>query len=338
MSAVINPKGPRWRGYLVTKTALIHGGADRVGNVVPFNTEPVHVPGRGRIAVPTVSGNSIRHGLRECLAHLYLNLLKPIRVPPKLYYVLFSGGANQGGDGGHFDFDDRREVMEMIPPVAVFGTARDGGTFAGAVGVSSAQPACRETWDLIAPPRPTDEWPCGAAAADALAERVWCQKNTSALRMLGEQQNTRTDALRVRSPDFVLPDDADGGESVDGEDGGAKGKGAAKKGKRGKKDGPGPHQMIFSAQTLVRGVALAHELCFLQPANDLTRATFGAALEQWLLNPILGGRSALGHGGVEATYDRPFPDPEPFRAHMAAKREQIRAYLRDKWGAALDEG
>ena len=43
----IDPRGPRWRGYLVTRTAVMHGGANRLGNVVPFNTEPVAVPGRG---------------------------------------------------------------------------------------------------------------------------------------------------------------------------------------------------------------------------------------------------------------------------------------------------
>lgn len=326
---VVDPKGPRWRGYLVSRTAIIHGGADRVGNVVPFNTEEVAVPGRGLIKVPCVSGNSIRHGLREAAAHMYLSLLReeggpPVKLPPKLYYVLFSGGANQGGDGGHFDFDERAEVMRMIPPIAVFGTARDGGTFAGAVYVSSAQPASRETWDLILPPRPTDAWPCGAVAADALAERVWLQKHTSALRMLADRQYTRTDALRVRSPEYVsIPEESAEEPAVD------------KKGKKGKTEKASPHQMIYTYQTLVKGVAMVHEVGFLQPADALTASCFGAVLGSWAAAPTIGGRAALGHGLVDAHYDRPFADGREYQAYIRDNRTRIRQYLADKWGAVL---
>ena len=341
----VNPRGPRWRGYLTTRSAVMHGGANRVGNVVPFNTEPVAVPGRGILQVPSVSGNSIRHQLREGVAHLYLNALGPLKIPPKLYYMLFSGGANQGGDGGHFDFDERAELMRMIPPIAVFGTARDGGTYAGAVGVSSAQPVSRETWDLVLPPRLTDSWPCGPVVAAATAERVWGQKHSSALRMLAERQYTRTDALRVRSPSFLVGSAdtvPDGPASEVGEEIRLADEAAKKsrgRGKKATKDGDAPkvhpHQMIFSAQVLVRGVALAHEMCFLQPADELTRSCFGAAVEQWLLNPIIGGRSALGHGLVEPVYDAPFPSSEAFMAHLRDQRDQIREYLRNKHGAVL---
>ena len=333
MNRIVSPKGPRWRGYLLTRTPVMHGGANRLGNVIPFNTEPVAVPRRGILQIPTVSGNSIRHQLREAVAHLYLNLLGPIRVPPKLYYMLFSGGANQGGDGGHFDFDERAELMRMVPPIAVFGTARDGGTYAGAVSVSSAQPVSRETWDLCSPPRPSDQWPCGAEAADKLGNRVWEQRYSSALRMLAERQYTRTDQLKNRQPAFLL-----GGSSApaaelvpaDDEKKGKKGRGAAKAPEA------SPHQMIFSAQVLVRGVALCHEMSFLQPTDELTRACFGAALAEWSSAPTIGGRAAIGHGLVDPIYDSPFPDPSPFLDFMAANREQIRAYLAKKHGAVLD--
>lgn len=334
---MVSPKGPRWRGYLVSRTPIMHGGADRIGNVVPFNTEPVAVPGRGILRVPTVSGNSIRHQLREALAHLYLNLLKPIKLPPKLYYMLFSGGANQGGDGGHFDFDERALLMRMIPPIAVFGTARDGGTYAGAVAVSSAQPVSRETWDLLSPPRPSAGWPHAPETLEALSERVWGQKHASALRMLAERQYTRTDSLRVRSPDFVLGVAPPAAEiaPTDAPKKGRKGTSKAEAGNGPKKDAS-PHQMIFSAQVLVRGVALAHELCFLQPADELTRSAFGAALAEWCASPTIGGRAAIGHGLVDPIYDGPFPSPEPFLAHMRERREEIRSYLAKQHGAVLD--
>lgn len=344
MTKIVSPKGPRWRGYLVTRTPVMHGGANRLGNVIPFNTEPVAVLRRGILQVPTVSGNSIRHQLREAVAHLYLNLLAPIRIPPKLYYMLFSGGANQGGDGGHFDFDERAELMRMIPPLAVFGTARDGGTYAGAVGVSSAQPISRETWDLCDPPRPSDTWPCGAEAAEKIGERVWEQRYSSSLRMLAEKQYTRTDQLKNRQPSHLLGGSAvTTFEPIEGEAVKSKG-GKSKAGKGGKgKEGStdtkqsdvSPHQMIFSAQVLVRGVALCHEMCFLQPADDLTRSCFGAALAEWSSTPTIGGRAAIGHGLVDPIYDAPFPDPGLFLDFMAQHREEIRQYLARKHGAVL---
>ena len=329
---VVSPRGPRWRGYLLARTPIMHGGANRLGNVVPFNTEPVAVPRRGILQVPTVSGNSIRHQLREAVAHLYLNLLAPIWVPPKFYYMLFSGGANQGGDGGHFDFDERSELMRMVPPIAVFGTARDGGTYAGAVGVSSAQPVSRETWDLCSPPRPNDGWPCGAEAAEKLGERVWEQRYSSSLRMLAEKQYTRTDQLKSRQPVHLLGSVS---APVALEPADEKVRGKKGKGKEPAKQDASPHQMIYSAQVLVRGVALCHELCFLQPADDLTRSCFGAALADWTSAPTIGGRAAIGHGLVDPIYDQPFPDAGPFFEFVTSHREEIRQYLARKHGAAL---
>lgn len=56
-------------------------------------------------------------------------------------------------------------------------------------------------------------------------------------------------------------------------------------------------------------------------ADELTASAFGAAVEQWLLNPVVGGKGAIGHGLVEPVYDRPFPDPGPFLRHMRERRE-----------------
>lgn len=326
----VRPLGPRWEGYLLTRTAVMHGGANRLGNVVPFATEPVAVPGRGILEIPTVSGNSIRHGLREALAHLYLAQLRPILISPKFYYMIFSGGANQGGDGGHFDFDDRRETLDMVPPVAVFGTARDGGTFAGSVGVASAQPISRETWDLIGPPRPTSAWPCGVATAEALGLRVYGQKPSSALRMIAERQYTRVDALKHRTPEFVAGHIESAPVLAPVEDKPKK-RGAGKG-----DDAPGPQQMIYSAQVLVRGLALHHALFFTQPPSPLVRAAFAAALRAWSDAPTIGGRAAIGHGLVDPIYDRPFDDDAPFFAYMRERRETIRRYLADKHGAIVD--
>lgn len=134
----------------VTLTAPLHHGAGSAGNTSLLRRQDIMLPDGARAKVPFVSGNSLRHRLREALAwHLADTLALPDGSLSKAAVdLLWSGGALTR-TGAETDLERARRVERFLPVLALLGYAAGSDLAAGTVNVSHLHLVCAEnTWRL----------------------------------------------------------------------------------------------------------------------------------------------------------------------------------------------
>jgi len=86
------------------------------------------------------------------------------------------------------------------------------------------------------------------------------------------------------------------------------------------------HQMKYNAEVLIPGTELDHTFS-LTYANELEQSCFGSIMRQFINNPILGGKSAVGHGNVKLVGYGNFPDPTVYQNFLVENKESIVKYI-----------
>lgn len=135
----------RYRGYLVARTPIHHGGDEKAGTT-SLVRRITYVEGGRRMEVPIVSGNSIRGSLRRLVMRDMLDRLDCQLTNLKTYHTLFAGGTltENERDGGRINLETRERMTSRIPPVAVFGTAVGNQMIEGKLKCGIARPVCLE--------------------------------------------------------------------------------------------------------------------------------------------------------------------------------------------------
>jgi hypothetical protein len=105
--------------------------------------------------VPIVTGDTMRHKLREASAFAVLDaadlLTSEVLTEPALR-LLFAGGQITGASGGSVKLDAYRELVELVPPLALFGGCAQNRCIPGRLWINDAVLICEETmWKL--PPK-----------------------------------------------------------------------------------------------------------------------------------------------------------------------------------------
>lgn len=104
--------------------------------------------------VPVVTGDTMRHGLREAAAYALLDaagLLGAELSAPALR-LLFNGGVLTGrGDSGTVNLDQYRELAGLIPSLALFGGCAMNRVVPGRMVIEDAVVLCQETMRWLAP-------------------------------------------------------------------------------------------------------------------------------------------------------------------------------------------
>jgi len=94
--------------------------------------------------IPVISGNSIRHSLRDLAMMFFFERMELIgKLSVKEYYEYFSGGALTDSTG-KIEIDKRLQEVYMCPPLGLFGTAKGSDMIEGALNISHAVPRCTE--------------------------------------------------------------------------------------------------------------------------------------------------------------------------------------------------
>lgn len=149
--------------YTLTLTSAFHHGAGTAGNTSLLRTQEVVHPDTGATSrIPFLSGNSIRHKLREGFAwHTIRKLgIEERSLTKPVVDLLFSGGAVTR-TGSETDLELPRRIDELLPWLGLLGYAAGSSITAGTLRVSDAILVCAENaWRL-----PTDLQDAKPAAA-----------------------------------------------------------------------------------------------------------------------------------------------------------------------------
>lgn len=143
---------------LITALSPIHSGSDENnGNDKSLRTIVYNLP-TGPEEVPVISGNAIRGVLRRLIM---ADLIEQVGFVPtdakgqvRLYHSLFAGGTLEQvdeKDSGYIDLALKRQIRELLPPVALLGTAMRNQMLEGKLDVAYAIPRCKELSALLRP-------------------------------------------------------------------------------------------------------------------------------------------------------------------------------------------
>lgn len=136
----------------VTLRALdpIHHGAGTAGNTALVRMQDSVSPDGERHRTPFVSGNSLRHGIREALAWLIVDTLKveDHTLPKAVVDLLWSGGALTA-TGAQTDLHAITARHALLPSLPLLGYSLGSDIIRGSLRLSNAHLACPENaWRL----------------------------------------------------------------------------------------------------------------------------------------------------------------------------------------------
>lgn len=129
----------------------ISHGAGNAGNTQLLRTEP-HIYNSRRIEMPMVSGNSLRHRIRDALAwHLVRTLDVPeLGLARRVVDLLWSGGALTS-TGNKADLNMIRRVAQILLGTSTLGYSAKSDIVAGTLYVDKVHIVCAENTNRMPP-------------------------------------------------------------------------------------------------------------------------------------------------------------------------------------------
>jgi hypothetical protein len=282
------------------------------------------------VEIPIVTADAMRHGCREASSYATLDaagLMGDIKLEEGALRLLFSGGMITGkGDASAIKLDTYREMIDVVPALALFGGCAGNRSIPGRLNVDDATLICEEYEPFL--PAWVKEW---------LAAKGYHLNSCRA--HLEEVQRVRGDALLDPGKRALLSDGARAiaeqrllasAEAHDADD---PAKAAASKSTM----LPRRFERIAQGSFLIWGIEAT---CY----SELDRDTFDTTMASFLSLAKVGGKKATGHGLVRAVAGRKetlvsasersvevcalaFRVGQIFRAHVMDRSERLRAFL-----------
>jgi len=143
---------------LEAETPVAHH-EENIGNQSIFMRRKVRQPDGRFVRVPYLTGDSMRHGLRESGAYAFLDAagLLESSLTEAALRLLFAGGMVTGrGDAGVVNMDRYRELSTLCPPLKLLGGCCDNRTIPGQLEVDEATLICAEQSHRM--PETVREW------------------------------------------------------------------------------------------------------------------------------------------------------------------------------------
>jgi CRISPR type IV-associated protein Csf2 len=138
---------------LLEATSPIAHHSEVFGNHAVIARRKVRLPSGEWSHVPAVSGDSLRHGLREASAYAFLDasgMLDEGRLSEAALRLLFSGGMVTGrGDAANIKLDDYRTMVDLVPMLGLLGGCADNRVIPGRMIVEDALLVCDESAHLV---------------------------------------------------------------------------------------------------------------------------------------------------------------------------------------------
>lgn len=136
--------------WTLTAVAPLHHGAGTAGNTALLRTQEIVLPDGSQTAVPLISGNSIRHAIRDALAWRLVRTLElPAGSLTKAQVdLLWSGGALTR-TGSQVELEQARRWTALVPALGLLGYSAQSDIVTGALRVDNLNLICAENrWRL----------------------------------------------------------------------------------------------------------------------------------------------------------------------------------------------
>lgn len=147
-------KSTRWEMILRADDPIAHSKGT-IGNKSMIMTKDVIMPDGTKERVPYLTGDCLRHGLREAAAYATLHAAELLDDPQldrgALRFLFNGGGITSKGDASTFRVDRYRELVALFPPLALFGGCTDARALPGQLDVMEGNLICSETLHLLPP-------------------------------------------------------------------------------------------------------------------------------------------------------------------------------------------
>lgn len=135
----------------VTTLEALHHGAGSSGNTALLRTEDVILDDGRRAKVPFVSGNTVKHMIREAGVRHALSVLGLDRLSVPVVHLLFSGGHLSKTGGAGVDMRRARRLSEVFPILGLCGFSAGNVMTDSKVRCSKLHLVCEENrWRLPA--------------------------------------------------------------------------------------------------------------------------------------------------------------------------------------------
>lgn len=278
----------RWE-FLVRAIEPIAHHSGVVGNQAIVMREEVCLPDGSFAEVPYITGDTLRHGIREAAAYALLDaagLLDDPCLSESALRLLFAGGMITGKSAqSSINLDTYRLMCRLIPTLKLLGGCADNRMIPGMVVVSSGKLLCSENMHLFAEGHPwVVEWiktnGFGVSeAAESVSEETRVRMDPMLvperrLLMSGESQAAANNRLALSERAHIEGDDA-----------------AALASKS---------TMMPRTCEVVKCGSVFHFYAEARTYCALDRDAFGAMMSAYIGNMRVGGKRGTGHGLLRA--------------------------------------
>lgn len=301
------------------------------GNTSVVMRRKVRQPDGSFANVPVITGDTMRHGLREASSYALLDAAGMLGDPDlseAACRLLFAGGMVTGSAGGAVKLSDYREMVELVPPLALLGGCAQNRVIPGRLYVDDAVLICEEQRHMLC------DWALSVAESDG-AELQSCRAHLE-------------EATRVRMDPMLDPGKRNlltAGERETVERRQLASENASELDDVVEKDRNKSTMLPRSFERVVQG-SLFYWSVTAQCMSPLDVDTFFTMCAAFLANARVGGKKATGHGrivaiqGRDVTLLRPaetISTIEPkelgsragaiFRAHVTERAARIKDFL-----------
>ena len=321
----------RYEFILEAEQPIAHH-SESIGNKAIAMQRRVRLPDGDFADVPIVSADTMRHGMREAVAYAYLDaagLLTDAALSESALRLLFAGGMITGkGDAGAVKLDAYRQLVDLVPSVALFGGCAGNRCIPGRLFVEDGMLVCEEQRRYL------PEWATAWLTAQGQAIDT-CRAH------IEEAQRVRMDPaldpgkrrLLAAGAEKVIEARLDAGEKAAAE-GDAVGRADSKS-----------TMMPRQFERVVQG-SLFFWRVSAHTYSALDEDTLTTALATFLYSPVVGGKKGTGHGKLRCLAARNMDVRRPaeraeevdvrtlgsaagslFRTHVSERKSQIKKLL-----------
>ncbi len=319
----------RYDFILEALTPVAHA-CESVGNTSLVMREKRRLPDGSFASVPIITGDTMRHGLREASSYALLDAAGMLDKPAlgeAALRLLFAGGMISGSQEGSVKLADYATMVDLCPPLGLLGGCAQNRAVPGKVQVDAADLICQETAHRM------PEW-----------VMEWLRESKVALQ---SARGHIEEVTRVRMDPSLDPGKrkllSDGGIGIERR---------MMASEHGKEVGdallvesskstmlPRSHETVVSGSLFFWSVTAVVN-------SELERDTFNTMIGAFLRDARVGGKRATGHGRIrpivakQITVRRPKEAPENldvgalaprvgslFFAHVSERKDKVAEFL-----------